>query len=86
MKTLRWMSGVTKLDKLRNERIRETTKVGEMSNKVQESMSEKRWWMCWGNEGEEDRNEGGWITSGTTCRRETCQWRKRNAGLIGGIS
>ena len=31
------MSGVTKLDKIRNERIRGTTKVGEISNKkVQE--------------------------------------------------
>ena len=30
------MSGVTKLDRIRNERIRGTTKVGEMSKKVQE--------------------------------------------------
>ena len=37
MRTLRWMSGVTKLDRIRNERIRETTKVGEISKKVQES-------------------------------------------------
>ena len=36
-KELRWMSGVTKLDRIRNERIRGTTKVGEMSKKVQES-------------------------------------------------
>ena len=34
---LRWMSGVTKLDGIRNERIRGTTKVGEISKKVQES-------------------------------------------------
>ena len=34
---LRWMSGVTKLDKIRNEKIRGTTKVGEISNNVQES-------------------------------------------------
>ena len=34
---LRWMSGVTKLDRIRNERIRGTTKVGEICNKVQES-------------------------------------------------
>ena len=32
-----WMSGVTKLDRIRNERIRGTTKVGEISKKVQES-------------------------------------------------
>ena len=31
------MSGVTKLDRIRNERIRGTTKVGELSKKVQES-------------------------------------------------
>ena len=34
---LRWMSGVTKLDRIRNERIRGTTKVGEISKKVQDS-------------------------------------------------
>ncbi len=38
MRMLRWMSGVTKLDRIRNERIRGTTKVGEISKKVQESM------------------------------------------------
>ena len=37
---LRWMSGVTKLDRIRNERIRGTTKVGEISDKVQESRLE----------------------------------------------
>ena len=31
------MSGVTKLDRIMNERIRGTTKVGEISTKVQES-------------------------------------------------
>ena len=34
---LRWMSGVTKLDRIWNERIRGTTKVEEISKKVQES-------------------------------------------------
>ena len=34
---LRWMGGVTKLDRIRNERIRGTTKVGEIAKKVQES-------------------------------------------------
>ena len=33
---LRWMCGVTKLDKIRNERIRGTTKVTEASKKLQE--------------------------------------------------
>ena len=37
MRMLRWMSGVTKLDRIRNDRIRGTTKVGEISKKVQES-------------------------------------------------
>ena len=37
MRMLRWMSGVTKLDRIRNERIRGTTKVGEISNKGQET-------------------------------------------------
>ena len=38
MRMLRWMSGVTKLDKIRNERIRGTTKVGKIAKKVQERM------------------------------------------------
>ena len=37
MRMLRWMIGVTKMDRIRNERIRGTTKVGEISKKVQES-------------------------------------------------
>ena len=34
---LRWTSGVTKLDRIRNERIKGTTMVGELSKNVQES-------------------------------------------------
>ena len=37
------MCGVTKLDKIRNERIRETTKVGEIAKKVQERRLK---WAC----------------------------------------
>ena len=37
MRMLRWMSGVTKLDRIRNERIRGAAKVGEISKKVRES-------------------------------------------------
>ena len=36
MRMLRWMSGVTKRDMIRNERIRGTTKVTEISKKIQE--------------------------------------------------
>ena len=36
MRMLRWMCGVTKRDKIRNERMRGTTKVGEITKKVQE--------------------------------------------------
>ena len=39
MRMLRWMSGVTKQDRIRNERIRGTTK--EISKKVQESRLSK---------------------------------------------
>ena len=39
MRVLRWMSGVTKLDRIRNERIRGIAKVGEIGpiQKVHES-------------------------------------------------
>ena len=33
---LRWMCGVTRLDKIRNERIRRTTKIEEITQKVRE--------------------------------------------------
>ena len=36
MKMLRWRWGVTRLDKIRNERIRGSTEVGEISKKVKE--------------------------------------------------
>ena len=37
MRMLTWMSGVTKMDRIRNERIRGPTKVEEISKKVPES-------------------------------------------------
>ena len=41
MRMLRWMCGVTKLDKIRNERIRGTTKVWEVAKKVKERMLQR---------------------------------------------
>ena len=38
MRVLRWMSGVTKLDRIRNKRISGIAKVGEISKKVQETI------------------------------------------------
>ena len=72
MKMLRWTCGVTRLDKIRNEKIRGSTKVGEISKKVQECRM--RWYghvmrrdeeyvgkRVMGIEaGEEDRRRGGW--------------------------
>ena len=84
-----------------NERIRGTTKVGEISKKVQESVlkwyghvlrredeyvGKRMAWGCRGIEGEEDQSGGGWIASGTTCRRENCPGRTRKTGLNGGVS
>ena len=93
---------VTKLDRIRSEIIRGTTKVGEISKKVQESML--KWYghvlrredeyvgkrvmaiEVPGKEGEDDQSGGGWIASGTTCRRENYQGRTRKTGLNGGVS
>ena len=95
------MSRVTKLDSIRNEIIRGTTKVGEISKKVQESRlklyhasrrEEEYVGMappprrCQGKEGEEDQSGSGWITSRTICRRGNCQGRKRKTEFNGGVS
>ena len=97
---LRLVSGVTKLDRIRNERIRGTTKVGEISKKVKESRL--KWyghvlrredeyvgkrvmrWRCRGKDGVEEQSGGGWITSRTT--RDNSQGRMRKTGLNGGVS
>ena len=102
MKMLRWMSGVTRLDRIRSERIRGTTKVGEISKKVQESRFKSYGHVLKredeyvgkrvmgaevrGNQGEEDQSGGGWITSGTTCPRENCPGRTLKTELDGGVS
>ena len=103
MTMLRWMSGVTKLDRIRNERIRGTTKVGEISKKVHESRL--MWYghvlrreneyvgkrvMAMEVPGKRRRGRpksgGGWIQSGTTCRRKTYQGRTRKTVLNGAVS
>ena len=99
---LRWMSGVIKLDKIRNERIRRTTRVGEISKKVQESRLKWYGHVLRREEGYVGKrvmvmevpgkrktgrqSGGGWIASGTTCRRENCQGRTHKTGLNGGVS
>ena len=92
------MSSFTKLNITRNERIIWTTKVGEISKKVQESRLKlygnvlRREDECVGKrvmamEVPGKRRRGcGWISSRTTCRRETYQGRTRNTGLNGGAS
>ena len=102
MRMLRWMSGVTKLERIRNEKIRGTTKVGEISKKVQESRL--KWYghvlrredeyvgkrvMAMEVPGERRRGRPkrrGWIASGTNFQRENCQGRTRKTWLNGGVS
>ena len=77
MRMLRWMCGVTKLDRIRNERIKRTRIVEDISKKVQERtlkwsghvmrrqehyMGRGRWeWKYKGGGREEDLIEDGWI-------------------------
>ena len=58
MRMLRWMCGVTKLDKIRNERIRGKTKVGEITKKVQERIKVEVVWVCDAKRGTLPRKEG----------------------------
>ena len=82
---LRWMCGVTKLDKIRNERIRGTIKVEKISKKVQERrlhwyghvmrrdeeyVGKRLWrWKCQVGEIEEGRGEDGWTALRMICER-----------------
>ena len=95
---VRWMSGVTKVDRIRNERIRGTTKVGEISKKVQESRL--KWYghvlrredeyadkrvvaMEVPGKRRRGRPKRRWLDStGMTCRRENCQGRTRKTGRL----
>ena len=95
MRMLRWMSGVTKLDRIRNERIRGTKNVqesrlkwyGHVLRREEEYVGKRVMGMeVRGNEGEEDQSGGGWIASGITCRRDNCQRRKPKNGFNGGVS
>ena len=43
MRMLRWTCAVTELDKIRNERIRGTTKVGKIAKKVEERRLKWYW-------------------------------------------
>ena len=43
MRVLRWMSGVTKVDRIGDERIIVITKVGEIAKKVQETSLKVVW-------------------------------------------
>ena len=75
------------LDRIRNEKIRSTAKVGEISEKEMKNMwAREQWgWRCRGKE-EEDQSGGRWTTSGTTCRRENCLGMKCETELNGGVS
>ena len=58
MRMLRWMCRVTKLDKIRNERIRGTTKVGEITKKVHERRLKWYGHTCDAKRGTLHRKEG----------------------------
>ena len=95
------MSGVTKLDRIRNERIRGTTKVGEISKKVQQSRL--KWYghvlrredeyvgervMTMEVPGKRRRPKRRWldIIRNDLSERENCQGRTRKTWLNGGVS
>ena len=89
MRMLRWMCGVAELDKIRNERIRGTTKVREITKKVQERRL--KWYghvmrreehyvgrraivmKVQGEEREEDLREDGWTKYRMTSKRRDCR-------------
>ena len=101
MRMLRWMCGVTKLDKIRNERIRGTTKVGEITKKVQERRL--KWYghvmrreehyvgrramvmKVQGEGREEDLREDGWTKWRMTSKRRDCRLMMCMTELHGGV-
>ncbi|KAL1447386.1 hypothetical protein WDU94_015651 [Cyamophila willieti] len=90
MRMLRWMCGLTRKDRVRNEKIRETVKVGPLGKKIQESRM--RWYghierrdekgkrkrgrpkLRWRDKVEEDLREKGWRSRETLDRG---LWRRR---------
>ena len=82
MKMLRWMCGVTRMDKIRNEKIRGSTKVGEVS-KVQERRM--RWYRHVMRRAEEYAGKS--VMVGLRERRSerrNCQERRCTIELHGG--
>ena len=82
MRMLRWVCGVTKLDGIRNERIRRTAKVGEISKKVQKRRS--KWLTCHNVM----RRHGRYIRQGRPTRRwmNSANVDLREKGLSAGES
>ena len=68
MRTLRWMCGVTRKDKIRNEHIRGTTKVAQASRKI----TERRLKMVWARheDGRRSRSEESDVESDTGEKEE----------------
>ena len=100
MRMLRWMSGVTKVDRIRNERIRGSAKVGELSKNVQETrlkwyghvlireeyMGKRVMLIGKRRRGRPNRGRGGLHNIKNDLSGENCQRRKRKTRLNGGVS
>ena len=94
IRMLRWMCGDTKLDKTRHERIRGTTKVGEITKKVQERRL--KWYVNMmrreehyvgrrAMEMKEYLREDGWTKQRMTSKRRGCRVTKCTTVLHGGV-
>ena len=88
MRMLRWMSGVTRLDRIRNETIRGTTKVGYISKKVHvlsredEYVGKRVVVMEVPGKRRRGRPKRRWLGNiRNDCRRENRQGRTRKTGI-----